>query len=291
MGKDRVFPFKGPDRAYIDYLERRLVTALSSLRLDQGGLSAPAPYASHAHNLSTGGYQFIECNPQAAKQAQPDKPATPATWSKQFHNFLKALPTEAGWLEARRRAGVDTPVRNQNALKSILGNAGVVIFHGQYPSPGYQIPSLPSRLPTDSEMLVVRGYQYGNFVSHCGQDRDFAETVATFQDLVFCSYCEVMIKAGVSLQVTNDTMRQYTGADKSDLTLERYRRGAVWANRCMAALFENGWGHRSWELFLLGMFLRQSCCSLCIALANGSYVRGSNVVAARRVSHAQCQQF
>lgn len=67
-----------------------------------------------------------------------------------------------------------------------------------------------------------------------------------------------MIKPGVSRQVTNDTMRQYTGADKDDLTLERYRRGAVWANRCMAALVANGWGYRSWELFLIGMFFLQS---------------------------------
>ncbi|CEJ55674.1 hypothetical protein PMG11_01922 [Penicillium brasilianum] len=242
--KERLFPFKGPDPDYIDYLERQLKSVLSRLGLDRGRLPVPGPSDSNSQDPSTGHYRFVECNQQAAKHAQPDKPTA---WSKQLHKFLKTLPTEAGWLEARIRAGVDTPARNQDALQSILGNAGVVVFHEEYP-----IPSLPAMLPTGCEDLVVRGYRYGNFVSRCGHDRDFAQTVATFQDLVFCSYCEVMIKAGISIQVTNDTMRQYTGADKSDLTLERYRRGAVWANRCMAALFENGWGHRSWELFFLG---------------------------------------
>ncbi|KAB8218860.1 hypothetical protein BDV33DRAFT_204906 [Aspergillus novoparasiticus] len=53
-----------------------------------------------------------------------------------------------------------------------------------------------------------------------------------------------MLRAGVSEEATNDMMRGYTGDKKDDLTLERDRQGAVWANRCMSALVENGWGHK-----------------------------------------------
>lgn len=52
-----------------------------------------------------------------------------------FIDFVEALPTEAQWLEARKRAGVSTPARNQNALKLILGHAGIDIFHENTQSP------------------------------------------------------------------------------------------------------------------------------------------------------------
>jgi hypothetical protein len=55
--------------------------------------------------------------------------------------------------------------------------------------------------------------------------------------------------------MTNDAMRRYTGLDQDDQTLEKYRHGALWVNRCVAALLANGWGYKSWEIFLLGTFL------------------------------------
>lgn len=61
-----------------------------------------------------------------------------------------------------------------------------------------------------------------------------------------------MMGVGVPKKATDDMMRRYLGETKEDVTLEKYRHGAVWANRCMAALLENGWGCETWEFFLLG---------------------------------------
>lgn len=63
-----------------------------------------------------------------------------------------------------------------------------------------------------------------------------------------------MTRAGVPKAMTNDMMKRYTGQDQGDQTLEKYRHGALWVNRCAAALLENGWGYKSWEIFLLGTF-------------------------------------
>lgn len=236
---ERQFDFEGPDRAYIKYLECLIMNFLPRSHLSKSG---PSDYSTGGP--STSRYQFVEWKPRVAHDTQLDKSSK---WSRQLRKFMESLPTNANWLEAQIRAGIDTPSLNQNALTLMLGHAGVAIFHE-----GYQIAS-PSPTATRPD-LVARGCQYGQFVSRCGRDRDFATRVAAFQDLVFCSYCVVMIGVGVPRKITNDTMREYTGDDKEDHTLERYRRGAVWVNRCMAGLLRNGWGHRSWELFLLGMW-------------------------------------
>ncbi|OQD86923.1 hypothetical protein PENSOL_c082G01054 [Penicillium solitum] len=64
-------------------------------------------------------------------------------------------------------------------------------------------------------------------------------------------YCVVMMRAGVPKAMTNDMMKRYTGQDQDNQILEKYRYGALWVNRCAAALLENGWGYKSWEIFLL----------------------------------------
>ncbi|OJJ42042.1 hypothetical protein ASPZODRAFT_77845, partial [Penicilliopsis zonata CBS 506.65] len=82
---------------------------------------------------------------------------------------------------------------------------------------------LPPISPAEPEILVMRGCQYGKFIADCDKDNEFAVLVVAFQKLVFCSYCVVMLRAGVSKKATNDMMRRYTGEKKDDLTLEKDR--------------------------------------------------------------------
>ncbi|KAJ5378937.1 hypothetical protein N7509_012056 [Penicillium cosmopolitanum] len=51
-------------------------------------------------------------------------------------------------------------------------------------------------------------------------------------------------------------MRCYFTVNSNDDTLAGYRWGVMRVNRCMAALLANGWGHKSWEIFLLAQFAR-----------------------------------
>lgn len=231
----RAIPFEGDDEQYIKHLER-LVLSLQPL------LTFPI---SDATGSSASDIRFIEWQP--GKHPPPLSPQ----WMKQLVAFIEGIPRQDRWQEARVKAGIDTPYRNFQALKLILGHADPAIFHAEY-----EIAAPPSAPPLGSVDLVARGCEYGRFIAQCRHDQSFAESVVAFQHLVFYSFCVVMMRAGVSLETTNATMRRYTGKDQKDHTLEKYRNGAVWANRCIALLLENGWGHKSWEIFLLSKYLR-----------------------------------
>ncbi|KAJ5600719.1 hypothetical protein N7450_001786 [Penicillium hetheringtonii] len=58
--------------------------------------------------------------------------------------------------------------------------------------------------------------------------------------------------------MTNHTIREFTGQARDNLTLEKYRHGALWANRYIVSLLGKGWGHKSWELFLLSSSTKPS---------------------------------
>lgn len=231
----RAFDFEGNDRQYIKHLERELLRA----RRLNSHLRKFVPI-SNAVEPSPGSIRFIQWKPDHTSQQVKSK------WMEQLDAFIDGIPAQDHWQEARVKAGIDTLDRNQHALKLILGHAGPAIFHHKY-----ETMTQPLVPPVESCDLVVRGCEYGRFIAWCRHDRNFAVTVAAFQNLVFCSYCVVMMRAGVSKDTTNDTMRRYTGQDQKDHTLATYRNGAVWVNRCIAALLKNGWGHRSWEIFLL----------------------------------------
>jgi hypothetical protein len=242
----RLYGFQGNDKEYIKFLE--------SVILEKSCLSPPVPSSALELDLSQTGessvssLRFVKCTPRLTNHTRLQARNNESEkWKKQMDKFVRALPSEAGWHEARANSGINTPIRNKQAMKLILGHAGAAIFHEKFDA-----TILPPMQPTDSRELVVRGCQYGAFISRCADDRNFAKRVVAFQNLVFCSYCVVMMQAGVSKETTNDTMRRYTGRDLDDPTLDKYRLGAIWVNRCMATLLEKGWGHKSWEIFLLG---------------------------------------
>ncbi|KAJ9483345.1 hypothetical protein VN97_g10066 [Penicillium thymicola] len=244
----RLFDFPGNDVEYIRFLESQLITV-------QPLFGAPDPISTLAFEPSqntgttTDGFRFVEYKPQPAGHTQqrlaPDRGSF--KWKKQLDKFVHAIPiSETQWNEARNKAGIDTVFRNQEALKLILGHSGPVVFHENQDD-----IVIPSSLPTNCGHLITQGCQYGSFIARCADDRNFAVRVVAYQNLVFCSYCVVMMRAGVPKAMTNEMMKRYTGQDQDDQTLEKYRHGALWVNRCAAALLENGWGCKSWEIFLL----------------------------------------
>ncbi|KAJ5900239.1 uncharacterized protein N7473_004309 [Penicillium subrubescens] len=187
----RAFDFEGDDAQYIKHLESLLLSVQPPLNSRLGKLGPVA----NALEPPPSSIQFIEWKPDhTSLQVNP-------MWMKQLNAFIEGIPVQDQWREARVKAGIDTPDRNQHALKLILGHVGPAIFHDEYETTA-QAPVLPT------------------------ESRDLVDT-------------------------TNDTMRRYTGRDQKDHTLAKYRNGAVWVNRCMVALLKNGWGHKSWEIFLL----------------------------------------
>lgn len=102
-------------------------------------------------------------------------------WKKQLEKFVHAIPLlEAEWNEAKKKAGIDGPLKNQQALKLILGHAGPTIFHENHDD-----IVVPSFLHISYRQLITQGCQYGSFINRCADDRNFAVRVVAFQNLIF----------------------------------------------------------------------------------------------------------
>jgi hypothetical protein len=172
-------------------------------------------------------------------------------WRKELAKFISVLRRAgSGWELARERAGIETTSKNRFALRLMLGHTNAVAFR---PLEGTFLPPIRH---TQHQDLVLRGCQYAHFLRQYTDNLSFSSSVVSFQRLIFVSYCVVMLHCGVSKEKTDEIMRRYIVSKNGEETLARYRRGAVWLNRCMAALLNNGWGHRSWEIFLLGTYNR-----------------------------------
>lgn len=242
----RLFPFHGDDQEYIAFLECELINAQwvglmeFPMPLRHGTTHEPSP---------SDDLQIVQYTPHPPRGSSQSSERAEPYWKKQLHAFISALPAKSNWSEAREKAGIDTPVRNQLALRLMLGHTNAAAFR-----PIKETTMLSHMLPTENRDLVLRGYHYAHFIDRCANDLSFTASVVSFQSLIFVSYCVVMIRSGISKETTNNMMRRYIVRKNDDMTLEGYRRGVVWINRCMAALLANGWGHKSWEIFLFGMF-------------------------------------
>ncbi|KAB8213093.1 hypothetical protein BDV33DRAFT_82743 [Aspergillus novoparasiticus] len=244
----RLFNFEGNDSEYIKYLELRLLEVQSLIPSSPSSSSKPRSSSlepskareSRFINLSV---EKFNSNPRKGTLRSRTKPAQ---WERELSKFLSSLPEPDKWHHARKIAGFPTNERNKLAIQLLLGrpSTSAQVLH---PS---RISECPSLLPTDNEDLILRGCSYGNFTIQCEEDGKFAVRVAKYQQLVFISYCAVLLSLGNSRQTIDWMMRRYI-SDSDNKNLERYRSGSLWVNRCISQLLKQGWGYKSWELFLL----------------------------------------
>ncbi|KAJ5110870.1 hypothetical protein N7532_001405 [Penicillium argentinense] len=235
---ERAFSYLGDDKSYISYLETQLMMALSMITREEDTIPQEPQ--------SPRSIQFVQCHPQIDSQSRFNLDGKPAKWKRQLEDFICAIPSEAQWADARTKAGIHTKDRNRYALRLMLGHAAEAPLSEVRGSP------IISRVThTEHEGLVLRGYRYADFINSCVDDQNFTISVVAFQKLIFVSFCVVMLQTGISQNTTDNMMRHYFHQCKDQKTLEGYRHGALWVNRCIAALLANGWGHKSWEIFLL----------------------------------------
>ncbi|OQE16706.1 hypothetical protein PENSTE_c023G07187 [Penicillium steckii] len=242
----RLFDFHGDDPAYIDFLQEYIRVLESQLT---GPTEYPIPprHTNPYEACPSDGLRIVQYKPNLGRDNIFHR-ASPPQWEKELRTFLSALPTVKTWEDGRKKAGISDPVDNQRALRLMLGYADAPVLE-----PVKDDSSHPYMLDEEDPDLVLRGYDYAGFVLRCAKGLSFTESVVSFQSLIFVSYCVVMIRCGISKETTNHMMRRYIVCDNDDKTLEGYRSGIVWIHRCIAELLANGWGHKSWELFLLGM--------------------------------------
>lgn len=244
---DRIFPFDGSDLDYIRYLESRLLNAerLLSSSSNSDSSQASKPRRGHPNFINLSDKSF----PKIAKQKKALKPQTGRSqWEKDLKKLLSSVPPPDKWNDAREKAGFATIEKNRLAIQLLLGRPSRSISEIEHYD-GKDAPLLPG----DDIDLFLKGCQYGMFVSRCEVDGQFAIRIASYQQLVFVSYCTVLISAGNSHESINWMMRQFI-SNSDDRNLEKYRSGCVWVNRCIFELLQHRWGYKSWETFMLCRF-------------------------------------
>lgn len=239
-----MYDFHGDDQAYIAFLECQLASVQWAGFVD---FTAASGEQTVQGTPSTNSIQFVQYTPEGSRARSVKSERGDLPWKRQLDGFISALPTEKTWGEARKKAGIDTPVKNQLAVRLMLGHTNHTTFRSVR-----KTSTISGAITSQDHDLVWRGYQYAQFIDRCAGDLSFKTSVVSFQNLIFVSYCAVLMQVGVPKEKTNKMMRRYIDRNNDDSTLEGYRRGVVWINRCIAALLANGWGHKSWEIFLLG---------------------------------------
>lgn len=286
--ESRIDRFEGPDVEYIHYLESHLVDSRSQvyqLRQALQGQHHPAsPPDSLARVLEDPPNDGSACTSrgtsvQTHRTAQgstdvnvPDG-AVPGPndeceqlkfieydvtkeklcnqkpqWRAEMDRMLAGVPVASGWVD--RREGLELS-DNHLALAMLLRRPWMVTP----PTDGSCHPQTRS-LPRSNGLLHC-AETYANATREIQSLAKFATNVALFQELVLVSLCVVLVEKGVGEDQVDPVMKLCWANDKkqekepSEKCLERNRRGALWANRCIGKLSEGRWGLRSTEIFLL----------------------------------------
>ncbi|KAB8213783.1 hypothetical protein BDV33DRAFT_209890 [Aspergillus novoparasiticus] len=282
MEHRRAFPFHGSDEEYVSYLEAELLKALkpetqqsSTTRLPicdelkvlyydpytskdseeppnyencKGEISAP--YARNNFNRDTS-------DVDNAVGAAHD-PSTASQERRELDSFLRKIKSAMSWEKKKKSVRLCSPENNRFVMQILCGKAWGTLRHGED-----RQRDLPSLSDKDNRELVRRGCDYGELGKLSSVNGEMILLAAKFQQLVFVSYCSVLLHIGTSKDTVDWMLRRYV-ADVTPGSLKRIRLGSTWVNRCIAKLLTNGWGFRSWELFLLypqsmGQYGRFAC--------------------------------
>lgn len=250
---ERLFPFKGSDAEYIKYLESMILEDRNSRHPSScpshhqpahqtAHQTALVPRSGHSNFINLSESSFLH-NSREGKLSESSQKVP--QWQSELNRFLSSVPLAQDWSAARETTGFATVERNRLAIQIMLGRPAISV-----PNLNFQDVDEPLLLPMDEKDLIARGCDYGRFVIRSADDGKFAVRVAKYQQLIFVCYCTVLIYVGNSKETINWMMRRFI-SDTDDKNLERHRSGCLWVNRCIAALLEQRWGYKSWELFVL----------------------------------------
>lgn len=93
--------------------------------------------------------------------------------------------------------------------------------------------------------------RYALFTKKSSDEARLFWCLAKFQDLIFVSFCDVVLGIGESKNRVHEVMRLYI-SDSEGQNLDKIISGARWVNSCIVNLCQTAWGFRSPEVFVLG---------------------------------------
>lgn len=251
---ERVFEFHGSDAEYIKYLERKLLE-FRPLPSQIQSPNSPPPSPGPANDatlsvsrsqLSPGSrkddrLQFVHYDPQPRRTSQSQR-----QWKTDLRKFIYSIPKLDKWDEKRERVGSSTVEANRLAIQIMLGRSSEIISVPENDE-SLEIPEL---MPEDNFGMISGACKYGSRTRNSKSNMEFSILLAKYQQLIFISYCVVLLDVGNATETVNWMLRRYV-SDSGPKNLMRYRSGCLWVNRCVASLLTQGWGYKSWEIFLL----------------------------------------
>jgi hypothetical protein len=283
----RVDDFNGSVEEYIEYLENQVHIGRHQIHRLQSVLGPPTPAnspvstsVSQLLNLpdstvgvtlgsnekcledqqkSNGEIKWKEWKfiPAVTKEiAKEISPCQKPHWLMELDAMLADIPYANLWKSKRTENQISGLAQNHSVLATLLGGA-LVLDH----SAGSAV-SINSSSPANTlSILHNRANAYGYATRNTQSKAQFTTTVSVFQELIFVSFCVVLEASGMPNDSVDSLMRWCFAANEQK-SLERIRRGARWANRCIARLCEGGWGPRSAEIFLLCTIDLDCCLSI-----------------------------
>ncbi|PYI08865.1 hypothetical protein BO78DRAFT_468122 [Aspergillus sclerotiicarbonarius CBS 121057] len=233
MARDgqRLLPFEGTDDEYIIYLETEL------LKVRQHQQSTRESETENGHPKASRILHILYFNPiddkfsdkppvlrhrsvtYSPRPAHPSGHQKPKQWEKEMHAFLSNLGGLDDWMQIKARYQLQTTQDNEQAIKFLLGRSeGLELQGGR--------TEAPPLMSQDNKDLIARGCKYAARAEVLGRHGHRMVLLGKFQQLIFVSYCQVMIYIGNSKDTIDWMMRRYI-SDSDVINLERLRNGAI----------------------------------------------------------------
>lgn len=130
----------------------------------------------------------------------------------------------------------------------------------------YKLSKLKS---IDKQSMIVRECSYDSLSQQIREHRIFIILLTKFHQLMFISYCTVLLLMRNLKEFINWMMCCYI-SDIDSKNLKWYCSECLFVNQYIASLLNIGWSHKSWKIFLLYLswntFLKILLLSLLIKL-------------------------
>ncbi|KAJ5974757.1 hypothetical protein N7481_008464 [Penicillium waksmanii] len=275
MAIARRIPFNGDDNAYIRFLEIRVFELENALRVPPDNNRCygmpPQPSAlpqtdkspqvtqlsctdrpiithrpsrplcqregSNQINTEAESFQVIEFHPidtlnRPRKRICRRGPKL--RWQTEMDNFLSKIPLLSKWAHHQ-------PSLKDKVPEFVQGRTFSVKLSGD-----------PSQVSLSEVSVLPNLAKFCDFAVSTNPNGGFYRKVACFRELVFVSFCNVVLKMGHDEADVHKIMRNYSGSKADEKHLRKLIAGAKWANRAIFALSKTCWGSKSWEVFFAG---------------------------------------
>lgn len=163
--------------------------------------------------------------------------------SRILDHFMSHIPIGEKWRARQRELGLETVEDYEYVVQSLACRSGV------------SLTSTHRGLnkEVESPLIVVIGRKLANLTKAALKNLQLQKSFAYFQFLLLLSYCEFLLKEGISNTVVDEIIKSITDVRQRDR--EELLKAVPWIHKLINALVSQGWTvFRATELFFLSKF-------------------------------------